>query len=133
MAFEPHEAVAVVSGAEAVKLLPFVLEDALEEVSGDADVERVAAIPGPQMRGTGGTRVAVGEQARVGRPALQPVRRPALQKTLALGHELAQGFGVVVGQRLAVNWPSQTTCTVSPSARSVFRRLRLCAGCDRQI
>ena len=90
------------SGICAVELLPFVLEDALEEASGDADVERMAAIPGPQMRGTGGTRAVVGEQVRVGRPALQPVWRPALQKTLALGHELAQGFGVVCGQRFAL-------------------------------
>jgi hypothetical protein len=44
-----------------------------------------------------GWRLVVGERARVGRPALQPVRRPALLETLALGHQLAQGLGVVRG------------------------------------
>lgn len=37
-AFEPDEAVAVVSGGEAVVFLPFVFEDALTQVAGDADI-----------------------------------------------------------------------------------------------
>jgi hypothetical protein len=42
-ALEPHQAVAVVAGAETFVLSPRMLENTSGEVAGDSDVERVAA------------------------------------------------------------------------------------------
>ena len=43
VALEPNEAIAVIARGETLVLLPFVLEDTLEEIACNSDVEGMAA------------------------------------------------------------------------------------------